>query len=157
MRNKYRHGYMYKINNQSAQKPYMQPFHSTYGCFTWNMVTNDRVTLEIFFFENVNGRRRRTIAILSPNLSLPLRWAKTDQTAFTKKKWKRTTCECILIELRRSILYSLCGSRRGGGGRGSGPPWKSQKCRAPFRTVPHPLKIHKATKPAFNVGPSSAR
>ena len=39
------------------------------------------------------------------------------------------------------------------------PPEKSQTLNIGFlsNTGPGPLKIHKATKPAFNVGPSSAR
>ena len=46
----------------------------------------------------------------------------------------------------------------GGGGQGSGPlPEKSQNIRFLSNTGPDPLKIHKATEPAFNVGPSSFR
>ena len=50
----------------------------------------------------------------------------------------------------------MCSSR--GGGRESDPlPFgKSQKYRVPFHTVPDPQKNHKATKAAFNVGPSLA-
>ena len=50
------------------------------------------------------------------------------------------------------------GSRGGGGDSGSGPPplAKSQKYRFLRNTGPDPLKNHKATKPAFNVWPSSA-
>ena len=48
------------------------------------------------------------------------------------------------------------GSRGGGGGgRGPGPPLENHK-NIGFLS-PDPLKNHKATKPAFNVGPSSAR
>ena len=36
-------------------------------------------------------------------------------------------------------------------------PAKSQKYRVSSNTGPDPLKNHKATKPAFNIGPSSAR
>ena len=43
----------------------------------------------------------------------------------------------------------MCGSR--GGNRGSRPPEKSQK----YRVCKH--QNHNATKPAFNVGPSSVR
>ena len=48
--------------------------------------------------------------------------------------------------------------QRGGGGRGPDPrpPEKSQKYMFLSNTGPDPLKNHKATKPAFNVGPSSA-
>ena len=46
----------------------------------------------------------------------------------------------------------------GGGGRGSGPPLEKHKNkRFLSNTGPDPLKNHKATKPAFKVGPSSAR
>ena len=44
------------------------------------------------------------------------------------------------------IFLYMGGSRGGGGERGSHS-----------NTGPGPLKKHKATKPAFNVGPSSAR
>ena len=41
---------------------------------------------------------------------------------------------------------------------GSGPPLKNHKNIGFFsKTGPDPLKNHKAAKPAFNVGPSSAR
>ena len=51
------------------------------------------------------------------------------------------------------------GSRgEGGGGRGSGPPLKNHKnIGLHSNTGLNPLKKYKATKPAFNVGPSSAR
>ena len=39
---------------------------------------------------------------------------------------------------------------------GPDPPEKSQKYRVFCKSGPDPLKNHKATKPAFNVGPSSA-
>ena len=48
--------------------------------------------------------------------------------------------------------------KRGTGGRGSGPRLKNHKLIGfPSNTGPDPLKNHKATKPAVNVGPSSAR
>ena len=43
------------------------------------------------------------------------------------------------------------------GGRGSGPPLKSQNIRFLSNMGPDRLENHKVTKPAFNVGPSSAR
>ena len=44
------------------------------------------------------------------------------------------------------------------GDRGSGPSLKNHKNIGFLsNTGPDPLKNHKATKPAFNVGPSSAR
>ena len=50
-----------------------------------------------------------------------------------------------------------CGIRvsRGGGGgdRGSGPP----EIGFPSNNGPDPLTNHEARKPAFNIGPSSAR
>ena len=54
--------------------------------------------------------------------------------------------------------YGRIGGSRGGGDRGSGPPLKNRKnigfiCNA----GPDPLKNHKASEPAFNVVPSSAR
>ena len=45
----------------------------------------------------------------------------------------------------------------GGGAWVPDPPEKSQKYRVSLQTGPDLLKNHKATKPAFNVGPSSAR
>ena len=47
----------------------------------------------------------------------------------------------------------MCGSR---GGQGSGPPEKSQNIGFLSNTGPGPLKNQKASKPAFNVGLSSA-
>ena len=48
--------------------------------------------------------------------------------------------------------------QRGGGDRGSGPPLKNHKTLGFLsNTGPDPLKNHKATKPAFNVRPLSAR
>ena len=46
-----------------------------------------------------------------------------------------------------------------GGDRGSDPhpPEKSQTIGVLSNSGPDPLKNHKATEPAFNVGPSSAR
>ena len=48
-------------------------------------------------------------------------------------------------------------SRSRGGDRGSGPPLKNHKNIGFLsNTDPDPLKNHKATKPKFNVGQSSA-
>ena len=44
-----------------------------------------------------------------------------------------------------------------GGAGGPDPPEKSQKIGFLSNTGPDLLKNHKATKPAFNVGPLSAR
>ena len=46
------------------------------------------------------------------------------------------------------------GSRGGGGDRGSGPPEISQSIGFLSNTGPDLLRNHKATKPAFNGGPS---
>ena len=50
------------------------------------------------------------------------------------------------------------GGSRGGGAGGPFPPEKLQK-NIGFHSNfgPDPMKNHKATKPGFNVGPSSAR
>ena len=46
----------------------------------------------------------------------------------------------------------------GGGDRVSGPPLKNLKSIGFLSKIgTKPLEVHKATKPAFNVGPSSAR
>ena len=50
----------------------------------------------------------------------------------------------------------MCGSRRGGGGTGGlDPPENHKNIGFLSNTSPDPLKNHKATPPAFNVGPSS--
>ena len=56
-----------------------------------------------------------------------------------------------------SSLVNHVRIQRGGGGRGSGPSLKNHKNIGFLsNTGPDPLENHKATKPAFNVGPSSA-
>ena len=50
-----------------------------------------------------------------------------------------------------------CADPEGRGAGGSDPPGKSQKYSGFSNTGPDPLENHKATKPAFNVGPSSTR
>ena len=45
--------------------------------------------------------------------------------------------------------------QKGGGRIPDPPPETSQKYRVSSNTGPYPLKNHKATKSAFNVGPSS--
>ena len=53
-------------------------------------------------------------------------------------------------------IVDKCGSR--GRDRGSGPPLENYKnIEFLSKTGLGPLEDHKATKPAFNVGPSSAR
>ena len=52
------------------------------------------------------------------------------------------------------ILVSMRGSRGGGGGRGSGPSLKNHKNIGFLsNTGMDPLKNHKPTKQAFNIGP----
>ena len=104
---------------------------------------------------------------LSPRLYPPFVWASLE-----------SSYELVLLDSspETSLLYNAISSkissagvihkqvriqRGGGGGRGSRPhrtPLKNHNhigfiCN----TGPDPLKNHKATKPAFNVGPSSAR
>ena len=69
----------------------------------------------------------------------------------------QTELMCMLIRvLAKKTCQVMCGSR-GGGDRGSGPHLENHK-NIGFLSNPgtDPLKNHKATKPAFNVGPSSA-
>ena len=61
---------------------------------------------------------------------------------------------CLIYTPKCSVM---CGSRGGGGTGGLDPPEKSQNIGFLSNTGPDPLKNHKATMPAFNVGPSSAR
>ena len=58
---------------------------------------------------------------------------------------------------RATNLSSLMGGYRGGNRVSGPPPEKSQKLGFVSNTGQDPLKNHKATKPAFNVGPLSAR
>ena len=54
------------------------------------------------------------------------------------------------------VLSSACADSEGD--RGSGPSLNNHKNIGFFSNIgPDPLKNHKATKPAFNVWPSSAR
>ena len=74
-------------------------------------------------------------------------------------------CEYMYASKEGSSESTVCTSSTGthariqrGGGRGSGPPWKiTQNIGFLSNTGPDPLKNHKATKPEFNVGSSSAR
>ena len=53
---------------------------------------------------------------------------------------------------------NMDGSRGGGGGQEDQTPLKlKNKIEFLSNTCPDPLKNHKTTKPAFNVGSSSAR
>ena len=61
-----------------------------------------------------------------------------------------------MFQLACSLVMG--GSREGTGGPDPPPPMKNHKNIGFFtNTGPVPLKTHKATKPAFDVGPSSAR
>ena len=53
--------------------------------------------------------------------------------------------------------HVLHGRIQRGGDRGSGPPENHKNIGFLCNTGPGPLKNHKATKPAFNVGLSLAR
>ena len=63
---------------------------------------------------------------------------------------------CVLAVGKMSVFYA-CTDREGGTG-GLDDPLKSHNNIGFLNnTGPDPLKHHKATKPAFNKGPSSAR
>ena len=59
--------------------------------------------------------------------------------------------------LTKEKVMCYMGGSRGGGDRGSGPPENHKNIGFLCNTGPGPLKNHKATKPAFNVGLSLAR
>ena len=59
--------------------------------------------------------------------------------------------------LASRMTFHMCGSRGGQGLRTPPPPEKLQSIGFLSNTGPDPLKNHKVTKPAFNIGPSSAR
>ena len=65
-------------------------------------------------------------------------------------------------DMTENFFTGMGGSRGGGGGGGgaggSDPtPERSQKIGFPSNTGPDPLKNRKATRPEFNVRPSSGR
>ena len=63
-----------------------------------------------------------------------------------------------LLQLINTDVQSDQHERIQGGGGGTGSPRKKQKNIGFLCNIgPDPLKNHKAAKPAFNVGPSSAR
>ena len=67
-------------------------------------------------------------------------------------------CKPIVLHIYRLHMnYFSCMPRSRGGSRGSGPPplINHKHIGFPSNTAPDPLKNHKATKPEFNVGPSS--
>ena len=70
----------------------------------------------------------------------------------------------VLVQPRKrpgmteNFLTGMDGSRKRGGGGGSGPtPERSQKIGFLSNVGPDPLKNCKATRPEFNVMPSSGR
>ena len=67
------------------------------------------------------------------------------------------SCQCYVYLSHGAVSWSTmcnCGIRGSrGGGKGSGPP----EIGFPSNNGPDPLKNHEARKPAFNIGPSSAR
>ena len=77
--------------------------------------------------------------------------------------WRMWPLECSSVLLAKLeledpdlFLRETCADPEGGH-RVRAPPEKSRKYRVPLQiTGPNPLKNHKATKPAFNFGPSSA-
>ena len=65
-------------------------------------------------------------------------------------------CTCFAMQYFVALSSFAMGLSRGG--RGSVIPLKNHKhIGFHSNTGPDPLENHKATKPAFNVGPSSAR
>ena len=61
---------------------------------------------------------------------------------------------CILLMVQSvGLLCVIVEFADPEGGRGSGPP----EIGFPSNNGPDPLKNHEARKPAFNIGPSSAR
>ena len=67
----------------------------------------------------------------------------------------------FLVTVKATALIFIsgpCADREGGGGAGVlTPSEKAQNTGFLSKTGPDRVKNHKATKPAFNVGPSSAR
>ena len=61
--------------------------------------------------------------------------------------------------LKTAFYSSLqpCADQEGGQGVQTPPPLKNKNIGLLSNTGPDPLKNHKATKPVFNAGPTSAR
>ena len=70
---------------------------------------------------------------------------------------------CFVLKPLRCVLeitlsITACADPEGGGGQGAWTPLKNHKNIGFLsNTCPDSLKNHKATKPEFNVGPSSTR
>ena len=69
---------------------------------------------------------------------------------------KRHVCSLIAPLSIIQMFYIEHGRIQRGAGGPDPPPEKSQILRVSYYSGPDPLKNHKATKPEFNVGPSSA-
>ena len=75
-----------------------------------------------------------------------------------RRKYHKIIISCKPTIRSEALSLVIGGSRRGTGGPDPPPPpEKSRKIGFLSNTSPDPLKNHKATKPALNVGPSSAR
>ena len=70
----------------------------------------------------------------------------------------KSKCTHSIVPLFEAFVYWDMGGSRGGTGDPDPPPLKNHKnIGFPSNTGPDTLKNHMATKPAFNIGPSSAR
>ena len=64
----------------------------------------------------------------------------------------------IYVFIYKFITLTCADPERGGGAGGPDPtPLKNHQNQLLSNSGPDPLKNHEATKPEFNVGPSSAR
>ena len=70
--------------------------------------------------------------------------------------YRRTTHGITITSYWLQAAHTPCADQEGGTG-GPDPPEKSQNIGFLSNTGPDHLKNQKATKPAFNVGPTSAR
>ena len=107
-----------------------------------------------------NRFTKNIISVHRAKAHLRLASVKSPLKAFCMLRAKTDLTELIpwLISVFSLLRANMAGSRGGGGGSGSGPPLKNHKFKGfPSNTGPDPLTNHKATKPAFNVSPSSAR
>ena len=85
---------------------------------------------------------------------------KVEYNVPSPKRWGTKTYHTVCLLGQKKHYTSTCVDPEGGGGTaGPDPPLPENHKNIGFlsETGPDPLKIHKATKPAFNVGPLSAR
>ena len=84
-----------------------------------------------------------------------LQWVNKNskQPVFTKLVSKLMRLVLIAYMTKHQGYKTFMGGSRGVGTGGPNPPEKSQKYRFFSNIGPDRLKNHKATKPAFNVGP----